>query len=143
MDASMKLFWNKVDITENCWLWTGALIGNGYAQHGTYPNAQLVHRISYRYHIGEIKDGMQIDHLCKVRNCVNPDHLEQVTQQENMKRSSVLEHSLGLTHCKHGHEFTKENTIWRNERHRSCRTCTRRRYREHYWRVKLIKNKLI
>ena len=85
-----ELFWRKVDKKSKapCWIWTGAT--NGYWGYGIVKimyHHVYVHRYSYEYYNGEIPIGLQIDHLCNVRLCVNPDHLEAVTQSENMKRA--------------------------------------------------------
>lgn len=84
-------FWAKVTKTDNCWLWTGAL-SSGYGRIGIGPSSaglDYAHRISYRLHHGPIPEGLFIDHLCRVRRCVNPAHLEAVTQAENNRRAHV------------------------------------------------------
>ena len=96
---------------------------------------RLAHRISYIHYIGPIPDGLTIDHLCRVRPCCNPSHMEPVTQAENTRRGM---HPSGLSHwngrkksCKHGHPFTPENTIYSRQRNgtsgpmRMCRECAR------------------
>lgn len=67
---------------DGCWLWTGTVDRNGYPRHG----AQWAHRVAHETHIGPIPDRHQVDHLCNVRTCVNPAHLEAVTQVENIRR---------------------------------------------------------
>lgn len=119
-----------------CWLWIGTVMPvRGY---GRMPDEskriRFAHRIAWQLYRGPIPEGLVIDHVCRVRSCVNPDHLRLVTIGQN-----VLENSVGLaaqnaakTHCKHGHEFTTENTkIDKRNRYgrewigRSCRTCAR------------------
>jgi hypothetical protein len=83
-------FWSKVDASASCWVWTAATAGQGYGKFtlssdgkSTYPYA---HRHSWELLVGPIPDGMTLDHLCKNRKCVNPDHLEVVTQAVNCLR---------------------------------------------------------
>lgn len=111
-----------------CWLWTGATERNGYGLFtgpAGHPVAKMTvaHRWSYYAMRGPIPDGMELDHLCNVRGCINPAHLEPVTKAENARRRSERQ-----THCKWGHEFTPENTRIKagTQNHRICRICHRR-----------------
>lgn len=80
-------FWAKVDKTETCWLWTAAIRRrSGYGVFSHQARTMLAHRFAYELLVGPIPDGLVIDHLCRVRHCVNPDHLEPVTQRENLRR---------------------------------------------------------
>jgi hypothetical protein len=117
----------KVQKTETCWLWTGAISSTGYGRLNLY----YAHRIAFELHIGPIPEGMTIDHLCRVRTCVNPAHLEAVTLAENIRRSdSPSAQRARWTHCPRGHEFTPENTYLRPDGHgRQCRACCRMRQR--------------
>lgn len=72
--------WHHVQITDTCWLWTGPLTPSGYA-------ANVAHRGIYQRLIGPVPDGLELDHLCRVRHCVRPDHLEPVTRAENVRRA--------------------------------------------------------
>lgn len=109
----------KVEITDTCWLWIGHVMPNGYGTISAPGRSSLVHRVSYEEHVGPIPEGNQIDHRCRVRNCVRPDHLEPVTGAENVRRAGAAK-----THCKHGHELTTENTYVEPTHHRrSCVTC--------------------
>ena len=118
---------SRFQVAEGCWLWTGSINESGYGllieKAGGKQINHRAHRWSYEYHIGPIPDGLVLDHLCRVRRCVNPDHLEPVTDAENIRRGVSWNGS--KTHCKRGHEFTSENTGIQNGNHRFCRACRR------------------
>ena len=110
---------------ESCWLWPKYLKPNGYGFLRVAGKNKYVHRISYEMFVGPIPEDMTIDHLCKVRHCVNPAHMEVVTRGENALRGdSPMAKNARKTHCKHGHEFTPENTIL-VKLGRQCRSCSR------------------
>ena len=115
--------WAKVDKTETCWLWTGARTRLGYGQigHGGQDGkVVVVHRVAYELLVGPIPEGLELDHLCHVRRCVNPAHLEPVTHLENMRRG----HFATKTHCPRAHPYDSANTLVSNGR-RYCKTCAR------------------
>lgn len=79
-----EMFWAKVEKTDTCWLWVAGLTPNGYGQFGIgWPRTALAHRWAYEETHGPIPDGMQIDHICRVRTCVRPEHLRVVTNKQN------------------------------------------------------------
>lgn len=133
-------FWSKVDKSSpvGCWMWTASVIqANGYGQFnaGPHKGMMLAHRFAYELMVGPIPDGLQLDHLCRNKLCVNPDHLEPVSQRVNILRSeSFPAVNARKTHCTHGHEFTEENTRIRKQGWRSCKACNaeieRRRVRK-------------
>lgn len=108
---------------DGCWLWTGHTVRGGYGGFNFRGSRVDAHRASYVLHCGEVPTGLHLDHLCRVRLCVNPAHLEPVTPKENVLRSTAITALNALkTHCKHGHEFTAENT-YRTKAGRHCRRC--------------------
>ena len=116
-------FWAKtVPGLNGCILWTAALTANGYARFSSQGVDFRAHRLAYEWAKGPVSDDLVIDHLCRVRRCVNPDHLEAVTHAENMRRGEWA----NKTHCPRGHEYTPENTYVAKTGWRSCRACRRR-----------------
>jgi len=119
-------FFSKVNKTDGCWLWNSTPSTKGYGMYWVDGKYALAHRYSYQKFVGDIKDGYQIDHLCRVRKCVNPEHLQQVTQKENILRGTgVTSVNHKKTHCMNGHEFSKENTYITKKNSRRCRICLR------------------
>lgn len=106
-----------------CWIWLGALVC-GYGNLMVNGKTIKAHRFSYEQKYGKIPEGMQLDHLCRVRCCVNPNHLETVTQKENINRGICA--STEKTHCPKGHPYNETNTFRRRNRNsRECRICMR------------------
>ena len=108
-----------------CWLWTGYVTAQGYGAcyAGGYRN-RPAHRVAYELFKEVIPDGLDLDHLCRVRHCVNPSHLEAVDRRTNLLRGITIPAARARqTHCVNGHEFTPENTMIRRGC-RECRACT-------------------
>lgn len=117
-------FWSKVDAAGDCWLWTAAITDKGYGTFSLNGKMRKAHHIAYELLVGPRPDGLVIDHLCRVRNCVNPDHLEWVAAETNTLRGfSPSAKCARKTYCKRGHEFTPENTYIRKSGARTCRQC--------------------
>lgn len=124
-------FWEKVErIPEaGCWIWMGGCTSGGYGRCcGKYA-----HRLSYEMHIGEIPQGLEIDHLCRIHCCVNPAHLEPVTHKVNLNRGMCADvqrsRHAARTHCPQGHAYDDENTYF-YPGGRKCKSCILERVRE-------------
>lgn len=130
MSELEKRFYSKIDTVEDCWVWGAFKNPGGYGKFSYEKVSRLAHRISYLIHVGEIPPGLELDHLCRNRACVNPGHLEPVTRSTNIQRGLLPEVLKGLgknrTHCAQGHIYDEANT-YRNKKRsgRACRTCRR------------------
>jgi hypothetical protein len=103
---------------DGCWAWTGPTDRGGYGMTTLGKQKVMAHRVVYELLVGPIPEGLHLDHLCRRRECLNPAHLEPVTQAENNRRAGAAK-----THCIHGHEYTPENTYRRPRGVRECRAC--------------------
>jgi len=114
-----------------CWEWTRAKTSGGYGQFWVKPRKVVCHRFAYEQLVGPIPEGLQLDHLCRNRACVNPNHLEPVTQQVNILRGfSIATANRLKTHCPQGHPYSATNTyIHPRNNGRICRACARERTR--------------
>lgn len=118
--CSEHLMLSKIEPEDGCWVWTSSFNGDGYAQF----SSKRVHRRVYELAVGPIAEGMVLDHLCRNRGCVNPDHLEVVTVRENTLRGEGPSARFArAAHCVKGHEFTAENTRRIAGGYRVCKTC--------------------
>lgn len=122
------------DTATGCWIWQGWKNPEGYGSatvRGTSAGrkTRLAHRAIYEILVGPISDGLQIDHLCSTRSCVNPAHLEPVTARENTLRSNApTAINARKTHCPKGHPYDEANTyVWKRggSTHRRCKACHR------------------
>ena len=135
LQSMEERFWQRVLKTETCWIWQGAVGTRGYGflaglYEGQYKTF-LVHRYAYMLHVGAIADDLTIDHLCRNRRCVNPEHLEVVSRWENVRRGETITgNNSRKTHCKYGHVFDSENTYVNSTGGRHCKACLSRRDRE-------------
>ncbi|MFF4489471.1 HNH endonuclease signature motif containing protein [Streptomyces sp. NPDC001544] len=122
-------FWSKVEKTATCWLWTAYKNANGYGRFnsgGRHGRIVFAHRWAYEQRFGAIPEGLALDHLCRVRHCVNPEHLEPVTSRTNtMRGETIAARHATKTHCDNGHEYTPENTRISTGGRRCCRACVR------------------
>lgn len=139
----IESFLNRVveGAEDECWIWQGYKVSEGYGKISRKKDGKsvtiFVHRLMYTIHNGEIPDDYVIDHLCRVRDCINPKHLEAVTHEENVKRGV---HRGGGTPppaetrlfrrekrgaCRKGHHWTEENMITRKSGRVDCLPCRR------------------
>jgi hypothetical protein len=138
-----KRFMRKVIVGPgDCWSWTGCLDPKGYGRFHTRGTGRLAHRVAYELFVGPIPSGLTLDHTCHSsavsvcsggascvhRSCVNPEHLEAITQRENILRGRIVNHPT-LTHCPQNHPYDDKNTYWRETPNgtptRHCRICSR------------------
>jgi len=129
-----------INTITGCWEWTGSLNAGGYAHIiDDAGNRQPAHRAAYEIFKGSVPVSLEIDHLCRVRHCVNPDHLEAVTKQENIRRGEaglyMKLRAAFKTHCKRGHALSADNVYVRPDGFRACRTCLRAGARQ--WKAKV------
>lgn len=136
MTLPAERFWSKVNVNGpgGCWLWTAGKNGKGYGRFGTTLRGNVhAHRFAWEFvNDRPVPIGLQLDHLCRVRNCVNPAHLEPVTPGENTRRGEPAQR----THCPVGHEYVDYNlVVYRGNRR--CRACRNVRSRNRHRRLAL------
>lgn len=125
-------FWAKVDRGPGCWVWTGGKTKDGYGRVRICDRNFVSHRVSYEWANGAIPEGLELDHLCRNKACVNPEHLEPVTRVENQRRRAAI-----ITHCPAGHEYDERNTYVSASGHRFCRECGRQATRRYLARLRV------
>lgn len=118
-----------------CWLWARPTFPKGYyGRIQVDGKTMLIHRVMYEAYKGEIPEGLQVDHICNVTICINPDHLQLLTGYENRHKRALR------NLCLKGHDLTPENTVPSSRGRRQCRACRNRRQlkynREYYYRKK-------
>lgn len=115
-----------IDQETGCLLWAGSTVAKGYGRVKVGRNTWYVHRVMYEMFAGSIPEGLQLDHLCRVRHCANVAHLEPVTSRENTIRGETLPAAnLSKTHCAQGHAFEGDNLLIGVDGFRRCRACKR------------------
>lgn len=148
-EDELQRFWKKVRLDEStgCWIWTASLtVHGGYGQFTLYKNGPNLkaHNYAYEQLIGPIPKGLQLDHLCRNRACVNPAHLEPVTPRINILRGlSPVAENMRKTHCNLGHEYSFENTRINKYGYRICRACQRFYTKQHLLKKQLVVDSLI
>lgn len=123
-----ETFWLKVEKTSTCWLWAASLSYKGYGQFHAVVDGRRrsvpAHRVSFVLAGGTLSQGMVLDHICRNRQCVNPDHLREITAAQNVLIGiGITAVNARKTACVNGHPYTEENTLRDGRGHRRCRAC--------------------
>lgn len=117
-------FLSKVEITPTCWLWTASKTSHGYGVWWDGTRTRMAHRAAYEILVGPISGGLPLDHLCRVRHCVRPDHLEPVTHQVNILRGvGATARNARKSRCPQGHLYAGDNVYIDSGGRRRCATC--------------------
>lgn len=140
--TALERFLDKVDVNPfGCWLWTATIDAVGYGKFywavtGEESKPQGAHRFAYQQFVAPLELDCVIDHLCGVRRCVNPNHLEQTTQWHNMAKvpTSFAGYNTAKTHCPLGHEYTEIYEPSSGRTKRECRICRNAKSLERYHR---------
>ena len=127
--TDVERFWSKVDRSGDCWVWKGAVKkdrrSGGYGMFWSQNRTRRAHKFAYEHAVGPVPPGLELDHLCGNRACVNPAHLEPVTGRVNALRSTgITARNARKTACVRGHGFTSSNTRVRKNGDRVCRKCS-------------------
>ena len=144
--SAVVRFWSKVKVLKSgCWEWQGALRGRegyGYGDFWDGNKDVAAHRFAYELFKGAIPEGLTIDHLCQKTWCVNPAHLESVTNKENILRGyGLCAINARKTHCPQGHPYDEMNTYIIPTGGRACRICIRKKVSDYYKRVRKWKRR--
>lgn len=150
LKGEMDRILTKIHFEPNtgCWLWDGSVTHNGYGifsrQFGDKTSSTVIHRMTYRWYKGEIPEDLELDHLCQVRCCANPEHMEPVTNKENfdrsMKRGKIVQAWLK---CEKGHHLTEGNICYYTIKNsgkikKRCRECQKVRWKKNHKRLRDI-----
>ena len=135
------MFGNSMPITEcGCWAWMGVITKEGYGRLAIMGKNKLAHRVSYELVCGPIPEELELDHLCRVRSCINPRHLEPVTRKVNAQRGisgrMLAARHRAITHCPAGHAYAGYNVRINLAGARECRACHREHQRKYVARLR-------
>lgn len=127
--GDVSRFNSFIKTINDCWIWQGSVSIQGYGRFRYNGKSMQAHRASLLLNGIKLVEGLEVDHLCRNRKCVNPQHLEQVTRLVNVQRGNASavrkEYWATRTHCARGHEYTDENTRRDNRGYRACKRCHR------------------
>ena len=132
MDEAIRRLASRSVAVDGCVVWSGYVSDDGYGYITFKGSTITTHKLAFESVVGPVPDGLEIDHLCRNRACWNPDHLEAVTHQENMRRAAQHWNRRRET-CPRGHELVEEN-LYEYRGARACRACRRDARRRHYRR---------
>lgn len=140
----MDRFFQKVDMSRDCWIWKAGTDKDGYGK--IYVDGKTIrsHRVSWEIHNGPIPKNMCVLHKCDNPPCVNPEHLFLGTSTDNNRDREVKNRGRyrNKTHCPQGHKYTEENTFINPQGHRKCKICVRARGRKQYYARKVRQSEL-
>lgn len=144
---------SRIEKTDSCWNWIGTLTYDGYGKFMRNGKQFRAHRAVYRLLRGDIPEGLCLDHLCRNRRCVNPEHLEAVSFSENVRRGLPFRAELPIPDlqsdnrkrrdrslCNRSHEFSLINTGWTKQGRRYCKKCQNLRAANYYQKIKLLRS---
>jgi hypothetical protein len=117
---------SKTKIVDGCIEFTGSVQTGGYGQMGIKGRPYLTHKLAYEWLIGEVPSGLELDHICRNKKCLNTEHLEPVTHSENLIRRGLKGKKINKperTHCRRGHRLTVENIYMRKNGVKQCQIC--------------------
>lgn len=127
---NIESFWDKVEFTTYCWNWIGGCNSRGYGMFWDGKTTVPAYRFSYELNYGKVAKGLDLDHLCRNHNCVNPEHLEAVPHRVNVLRGiGITATNSRKTHCIHGHELSGGN-LYIYDNQRKCNKCRRQAWRD-------------
>ena len=139
---TQERFWGYVRKEDSCWEWTGTKCQRGYGRFSINNRSYSAHRLCYVKTHGDVDRNDVCDHLCRNPGCVNPKHVEPVSQGENVRRGMagplLKKRNRSVTHCPKGHEYSPENTRRNKKGHRTCRTCQRRWAAEYKAKIRTL-----
>lgn len=135
---NLSRFWDKVDLSGDCWVWLGAKNNKGYGQIRFGSDCVYVHRLSYEYFHNIILYKLVVDHLCRNTLCVNPSHLEMVTNAENIRRGDVS--GKFKAYCPKGHDYSVSGVRWGKNKAKFCKLCVYERSKSYRERKKSEKS---